>query len=227
MVACRACHHGPMITLHYNPGAASLAAHVLLREAGARFELALVDRTVAAHKSPAFLALNPNGLIPVLTDGELVLYESAAILLHLADTHPAAALAPDLGTPERAHYYKWMAWMTNTLQAMLIHYFYPERLVAEGNAAGAAQVKARAMARVHELLAQLDAQLASHGGPWLLGERYRAVDPFAWMLTRWTRNFSERPARSFPHIAAYQARMLARPAVQAAIAAEGLQAPHA
>jgi glutathione S-transferase len=240
-----------MITLHFNPGAASLAPHVLLRELGVPFELALVDRLANAHKAPAYLKLNPNGLIPVLVDrrpavageaGELVLYETAAVLLHLADTHPAdthpadthpadthpaAGLAPALATAERAQFYKWMVWLTNTLQATLIHYFYPERLVEDGNADGAAQVKARAMARVGGLLEQLDAQLASHGRPWLLGERYSAVDPMAWMLTRWTRNFSERPARSFAHIAAYQQRMLARPAVQATIAAEGLQAPHA
>lgn len=222
-----------MITLHYNPGAASLAPHVLLRELGTPFELALVDRVANAHKAPAYLRLNPNGLIPVLVDhraafgGELVLYETAAILLHLADTHPAAGLAPAPGTAERAHFYKWMVWLTNTLQATLIHYFYPERMVADGNADGAAQVKARAMARVGSLLEQLDAQLAAHGQPWLLGERYSAVDPMAWMLTRWTRNFAERPARSFANVAAYQQRMLARPAVQATIAAEGLQAPHA
>ncbi len=225
-----------MITLHFNPGAASLAPHVLLRELDAPFELALVDRMANAHKAPAYLKLNPNGLIPVLVDrrpavagegGELVLYECAAILMHLADTHPAGGLAPALGTAERAQFYKWMVWLTNTLQATLIHCFYPERMVADGNADGAAQVKARAMARVGSLLEQLDAQLASHGEPWLLGERFSAVDPMAWMLTRWTRNFAERPARSFAHVAAYQQRMLARPAVQATIAAEGLQAPHA
>jgi glutathione S-transferase len=219
-----------MITLHFNPGAASLAPHVLLRELGTPFELALVDRLAGAHKAPDYLRLNPNGLIPVLVDrraGELVLYETAAILLHLADTHPAAGVAPTPGTAERAQFYKWMVWLTNTLQATLIHYFYPERMVAEGHVEGAAQVKARAMARVGALLEQLDAQLASHGQPWLLGERYSAVDPMAWMLTRWTRNFAERPARSFGHLAAYQQRMLARPAVQSTIAAEGLQAPHA
>jgi glutathione S-transferase len=161
-----------MIVLHYNPGAASLAPHVLLHEMGAPFELALVDRTVAAHKSPAYLALNPNGLIPVLTDGGLVLYETAAILLHLADKSlqqgPAGAARPRLwlhrwAAPSVRTSTKWMAWLTNTLQAMLIHYFYPERMVAEGNAEGALQVKARAMARVHGLLEQLDAQLAAHG----------------------------------------------------------------
>ena len=93
-----------MATLHYFPGNASLAPHIVLEELGAPYELALVDRAAGAHKSPAYLKLNPNGLIPVWVDGDLVLYETAAICLHLADTHPAAGLAPPLASPERAHF---------------------------------------------------------------------------------------------------------------------------
>ncbi|MDP1646931.1 MAG: glutathione S-transferase family protein [Rubrivivax sp.] len=214
-----------MITLHYHPGNASFTPHVLLHEIGAPFELHLVDRAQREHKSPAYLALNPNGLIPVLVDGELVLYETAAICLHLADTHPAAQLAPPLASAERAHFYKWLVWLTNTLQATLLHYFYPERMVDDGNSAGAAQVKAHAQARVHGCLAQIDAQLAGHGGPWLLGEHYSAVDPYAFMLCRWTRGFDERPAREYAHIGPFLQRVLARPAVQRAIATEQLPAP--
>ena len=117
----------------------------------------LVDRTQNRHKAPDYLRLNPNGLIPVLTDGELVLYECAAIVLHLADTHPQAHLAPPLGTPQRAEFYKWLMWLTNSLQATLIVYFYPERWVDEGNAAGVAQVKAHAQEKVLALLQQLEA----------------------------------------------------------------------
>lgn len=214
-----------MITLHYFPSNASFAPHVLLREIGVPFQLQLVDRNQAAHKSPEYLKLNPNGLIPVLVDGELVLYETAAVLMHLADTHPAAGMAPALGTAERAHYYKWMFWLSNTMQATLIHYFYPDRLVAEGNAEGAAQVKAAAAAKVLGCLAQLDAQLAGHGGPWLFGSTFSAADPLAFMLCRWTRGFASKPARDFAHLGPYLQRMLARPAVQAAIAEEKLPAP--
>jgi len=213
-----------MIQLHYFPGNASLAPHILLEELGVPFELRLVDRASNAHKSPAYLALNPNGLIPVLQDGELVLYETAAILLHLADTHPGAGLAPVLGTPERAHFYKWMMWLTNTLQPMLLNYFFPDRLVAEGNAEGAAQVKQRAEARAGELQALLGTEFARHGGPWLLGERYSALDPFAFMLCRWTRSFAE-PARSRPQLAEFLQRMLARPALQRVLATEQLPQP--
>lgn len=218
-----------MIQLHYYPGNASMTPHILLHELGVPFELVKVDREHEAHKQPAYLKLNPNGLIPVLTEGELVLYETAAICLHLVDTHPAAGLAPALGTPERAHFYKWMTWMTNTLQAMLIHYFYPERMVDDGNADGTAQVQAHAQARVGAMLEQIEAQLQSHGQPWLLGGTYSAADPFAFMLCRWTRGFTgpaAAPARTRPAIGAYLERMLARPAVQRVLADEGLKPPY-
>lgn len=218
-----------MIRLHYHPGNASVAPHVVLHEAGLPFELVHVDREAQAHKLPAYLRLNPNGLIPVLEDGALVLYETAAILMHLADRCPAAALAPPvIGSAERAHFYKWMVWMSNSLQATLIRYFYPERLVDAGNVAGAAQVKVHAQAQVGQLLAQLDAQLAAHGQPWLLGAQYTVADPLAFMLCRWTRGFAGTaapPARTWTHIGPYLQRMLARPAVQRVLADEGLPEP--
>ena len=213
-----------MTRLHYFPGNASLIAHIVLEEIGAPFELSLVDRANAAHKSAEYLKLNPNGLIPVLVDGDLVLYETAAICLHLADTHSDARLAPAMGTPARAEFYKWLVWSAATLQAMLMHYFYPDRMVSAGNASGTAEVKARAEARVGEMLDQIDAQLASHGRPWLLGDAYSAADPYAFVLCRWTRGMA-RPARSLPHVGPYLQRMLARPAVQRAFATEKLAPP--
>lgn len=213
-----------MITLHYFPGNASFTPHVLLNELGVPFELALVDRARGEHKSPAYLKLNPNGLIPVLVDDGLVLYETAAIVLHLVDTHPAADLAPAVGTRERAEFYKWLVWLSSTLQAMMPHYFYSDRMAAPGNAAGAAEVKAAAEARIASLIDQIDAQLARSGGPWLLGDRYSALDPYAFMLCRWTRSM-QRPARTLPHIGPYLQRMLTRPAVRQTIATEQLPEP--
>ena len=217
-----------MLELHYFPGNASLTPHLLLEELGASFTLKLVDRTKAAHKTPAYLALNPNGLIPVLVDARfeppLVLYEAAAICLHLLDTHSGHRLIPPLGSPERAQFYKRLVWTTNTLQASLIHYFYPERIVDAGNAAAAAQVKAHMEAKIGGLLDQMDAELAAHGQPWLLGAHFSAVDLYALMLCRWTRSFA-RPARSLAHLAPYLQRVLARPAVQRVFAKEGLGEP--
>jgi len=211
-----------MYQLHYFPGNASLAPHMLLEEIGVPYELLLVDRANQAHKSPAYLKLNPNGLIPVLVDGDLVLYETAAICLYLADSHPQAELVPALGTAERAHFYKWLMWLTNTLQATLSIYFYPERWADEPHAV--AQVKAHAEAKIGVLLDQLDSELARHGKPWLLGEDYSAVDSYAMLMCRWTRGFA-RPARSLPHMGPYLQRVLARPAVQRSFAQEGLEKP--
>jgi glutathione S-transferase len=217
-----------MLQLHYFPGNASLIPHIVLEELGVPFELKHVDRAVAAHKSPEYLALNPNGLIPVLVDTSfgsdgrpLVLYETAAVCMHLADTHPVDRLLPPLGTAERAQAYKWLAWLGNTVQAALILYFYPERW---GDESAAAQVKASAEQKIGTMLDQLDAQFACHRGPWLLGSGFSVCDPYAFVLCRWTRGFA-RPARSLPHLQPFLARMLERPSVQRAFATEGLKPP--
>lgn len=213
-----------MNTLFYYPGNSSMAPHILLEEIGQPFQLKLVDREHNEHKSADYLKLNPNGLIPVLADGDFVLYESAAICLHLADTHPASALAPALGTPQRAEFYKWLMWLTNTLQSTLLAYFYPERWVDAENADGARQVQTRAEAKIVTLLDQLEAQLETSGGPWLLGETYSALDPYALMLCRWTRGL-RRPARTWPRIGAFLQRMLERPAVVRAFKTEEITQP--
>lgn len=218
-------YSGAMIRLHYYPSTASMIPHIVLEELGLRYERVLVDRAVDANRAPQFLRLNPNGLLPVLQDGSLTLYETAAIVLHLCDRH-GAHLAPALGSDERAHFYKWLMWLTNTLQATLVAYFYPARWVSEGNEAGAREVQRSAERKAAGLLAQLDAQLDAHGGPWFLSGEYGALDPYVFTLCRWTRNFgNERRAREYPHLGPYLQRMLARPAVQRVIAAEGLAEP--
>lgn len=207
-----------MIELHYSPSDASLMPHIFLEELGVPFQLSLVDRARNAQKSPEYLKLNPNGLIPVLVDGDVVLYETPAILLHLADTHPQPALMPPLGSAQRAHAYKWLVWLSNTLQATLVQYFYAERYVPSE---GVADFRARTEVRVAAQLEQLEAQLQSHGGAWLLGDTYTAVDCMAFVLCCWTRNL-QRPANSFPALGAYIERMRQRPAVQRASATEQL-----
>jgi glutathione S-transferase len=231
-----------MIKLHHSPGTASMIPHIVLQEMGVPFELVLVDRENQAHRGADYLAINPNGLIPALVQSragrnDLVLYETAAICLYLCDTHPEAKLAPVLGTPERAHFYKWLMWLTNTLQAALILYFYPERYVAPGNASGALEVKAQAQARIGGYLAQLDDELgrvklrskASDDvaglDDWFMGAHYTVLDPYVFTLCRWTRNFSSHPARSYPNLGPYLQRMLARPAVQRVLTSEGINPP--
>lgn len=213
-----------MIQLHYFPGNASMTPHMLLEELGVPYELRLVDRKVNAQKSAEYLRLNPNGKIPVLVEGDFVLYETAAICLHLVDTHPEAGLAPTIGTAERAQFYKWIAWLGNTLQAEMQMYFYPDRWVDAGDEAAAAQIRRHAEARIEAMIDQLEAELARPGGPWFAGAAYSALDPYVLMLCRWTRGM-KRPARTLPHLGPYLQRLLARPAVRRAFEQEGIGAP--
>jgi len=217
-----------MIQLHYYPSNASIAPHILLEEMGVPFELKLVDRARNAHKSPEYLELNPNGLIPVLIDGDLVLYETAAIVLHLVDSPAGAAFAPKTGTHARAHFYKWLVWFTNTVQASLITYFYPDRFLDGADEASAARLKQSAQRRVGGYLQQLDDAFARHRQPWVLGEQYSAADIYAFMLCRWTRGFTgtaAKPARECAHLGPFLQRMLGRPAVQRVIEKEALKPP--
>ena len=209
-----------MYALYYYPGNASLLPHMLLREIGAAFELRLVDRGANAHKSAEYLRLNPNGLIPVLVDGNLVLYETAAIALHLCDRHPESGLAPPVGTDERAHFYKWMMHLTNTVQPAFLSYFYPDRYV--GAASAVPLVKARAEERLDGMFDVIADELGKR--PWLLGDRFSAADLFLMLVIRWGRGMT-RPPRAIPALGALAERVLVRPAVQAAIEAEGLQRP--
>jgi glutathione S-transferase len=209
-----------MMALYYYPGNASLLPHMALREAGAPFELRLVDRTKNAQASAEYLALNPNGRIPTLIDGDLVLFEAAAITLHIADRFPEAGLAPPLGATGRGHFYKWMIHLTNTPQAEYRAWFYPWEFVADRAASETA--KQAAGARLGQMFEIIAAQLGD--GPWLLGEQFSAADLFLTMLVRWGRGLP-RPPRDIPALGAHTARVLARPAVQATFAAEGLKPP--
>ncbi len=211
-----------MYKLFYYPGNANLAPHMLLEEIGCPYELVLVDRSKNAHKSAEYMKLNPMGRIPTLVDGGLVISETAAICLHLADRHPEARLAPDLGSAERGRFYSWLMYLTNTVQAELIFYFYPEKIA--GNEAARAEIKASEEARVGGMFDTIEAALAEHGGPYLLGSQYTLLDPYLLMLGRWTRGM-KRPARTLPQVGAFMTRMLERPAVKRAFDQEGLKAP--
>lgn len=113
--------------LYYYPLNASMAPHFVLEALKVDFELILVDRKSNAQKSDEYLALNPSGRIPTLVDVDLVLFESPAICIHLAESHPASNLIPNIESKDRPKFFQWMMYLTNTVQAELMIYFYPEK----------------------------------------------------------------------------------------------------
>jgi glutathione S-transferase len=208
-----------MITLYYLPGSAALAPHLALEEAGAQYDLVLVEREDGRTTFPPnFLELNPHGRVPALIDGDLRLYEAAAIVMHLSDRFPEAGLAPEPGTPERGLWYRWLVYLTNTVQPALIGFFGPARLAAgpEGEDA----VKAGAIRQLDDYRRFVSAELAA-GGPYLLGQRFTSADLYLAMLTRWTRRLEHRWWDD-PDIGAHYRRIVARPASRRVWERQGL-----
>jgi len=214
--------------LYYYPGNANLAAHILLEEAGCEYELVLVDREQRAQKSAEYLRLNPNGTIPTFVSGDLVLFEAAAICLHIADEHPAARLAAPLGARERAHLYKWLFYLSNTVQPAYMAFRYPEQYagLASGSASGPTSasieaVRASAAERAANAFEVIERSLGD-GGPYLLGADYSAGDAYLYMLAWWARKLPRPPAR-LPRLRACVNAVAARPATQRACASEGVE----
>ena len=208
-----------MYQLHYYPSNASAAPHMLLQELGQDYDLVLVDRASNAQKSKEYLKINPNGRIPTLVDGELVLFEAAAIVMHLIDRHPETGLAPELGTPERARFYQWLTFLTNSLQEELMIWQYPDRLTGDDGAATEI-VKRGAEKRAGAYLDVIEQHLKTNG-PLFLGETLSAADFYFVMLARWARPMST-PPRARPHIARLLDMITALPAVRRAYEREGV-----
>ncbi len=205
-----------MYRLYYSPGAASLVVHWLLIELGVPHELALVDTKSREQKSPQYLALNPNGVVPTLVVDGQPLYETAALVMHLADRHPEAGFAPTPGDAQRGVYLQWVLNLANTLQSPLRLWWYP----ADISAAPVDAVQEGARQRIEATWDRLDAHLAQHG-PYLLGERLSAADFYLTMLMRWTRSMP-RPGHEWPHLAALAQRLKARPSFKTLYEREGL-----
>jgi glutathione S-transferase len=206
-----------MYTLYFAPGAASFVVHWLLIECDAPHRLQRLDLEGREHKRPEYLALNPAGVVPTLMIDDRPVCEAAALLLHLADAHPAAGLAPALASPQRAAYYQWVLYLANTLQPAFRHWFYPQEAAGEAPAEAA---KACARARIEACWERIDGHLGGNG-PYLLGDHVCAADFFLTMLMRWSRNMP-RPASDWPHLAALIVRMKARPSFRALYEREGL-----
>jgi glutathione S-transferase len=206
-----------MYTLYYSPGSASFVVHWLLIELGVPHALHRLDLAAGEHKRPEYLALNPGGVVPTLVVDGAPLFESSALLLHLADAHPEAGFAPAAGSVQRARYYQWMAYLANALQPPFRTWFYAHEAAGEAAAEAAKQA---ARARIEACWDRLDAHLGAHG-PYLLGDDVSAADFMLAMLMRWSRNMS-RPASDWPHLAALIVRMKARPSFRTLYAREGL-----
>lgn len=206
-----------MHTLYYSPGAASLVVHWLLLELEVPHRLHLLDFEAREQKSADYLKLNPGGVVPTLVcDGE-PLSEAAALVMHLADSYPAAGLAPAPGSMQRARYYQWLLYLANTLQPAFRNWYYPDEAAGAENADAA---KEQARVKIETCWERIDAHLREHG-PYLLGETLSAADFHLTMLMRWSRNLP-RQATAWPALNRLAQKMKTRPSFQLLYEREGL-----
>jgi glutathione S-transferase len=206
-----------MYRLYFAPGTAAMAPHCALIETGAPYELIGVDLAKREHDGAAYRRLNPNGRVPVLADGETVLFEAAAICLYLAAKHPAAGLMPPPGTPDHGRALQWLVYLTNTVQEGFIQWFHPDWQMASES--GRAELKASAERRLSAMWDVVDAGLSQ--APYLAGPAPGLPDIYLAMLTRWSR-FLPHPAWTRGHIRRAVGAVIARPAFRRMMAEQGI-----
>jgi glutathione S-transferase len=200
--------------LFYAPGACSLSPHIVLRELGLPFTIEAVDLREKTTASGAdFRAVNPKGYVPALEleDG-VVLTEGAAIVQYLADKHAPGTLAPLAGTVERARLNGHLNFISAELHKAFSPLFNP---------ALASEARAAALANLGRKLDIVEAALAD-GRPHLAGPDFTVADAYLFVVLSWAPKLGVDLAR-WPHLAGFSQRVAARAAVQAAMAAEGLQ----
>ena len=194
------------------PGACSLSPHIVLAESGLPYATEAVDlKTKVTASGGDYYAINPKGYVPalLLDSGEL-LTEGPAIVQYLADQVPATRLAPANGTLERYRLQSWLTFIGTELHKSFSPFFNP----AAGD-----DWKGIARANLERRLAYTDAQLA--GKSYLLGEDFTVADAYLFTVLSWAK-FIKLDLAQWPNVLAYQARIAARPKVQAVLKAEGL-----
>lgn len=197
--------------LYFAPGACSMAPHIALREAGLPFELVQVDlRTHRTEGGEDFTRINPKGYVPALElDDGTVLTEVAVILQYIADRKPGK-LAPAFGTLERYRLMEWLNFLSSEVHKQLGPLFNPRIAVP---------CKDSLLEQVTGRFDYLSEHLSSR--PYLTGDTLTVADAYLFTVLGWTRLFNIELA-PWPRLGEYLARMAARPAVQAALRAEGI-----
>ena len=198
--------------LFYSSGACSLSPHIVAREAGIDLKLQKVDlKTKTLVSQGDYLAVNPKGSVPALEldDGE-ILTEGPVIVQYLADLRPEKGLAPPAGTLERYRLQEWLGYINSELHKSFSPLFRPDT---------PAETRAERQAYLNRRYTLIEQRLAQH--PYLMGDAFTVADAYLFTVTQWA-GIVKLDLSAFPKLRAFQERIAARPAVKAAMSAEGL-----
>jgi glutathione S-transferase len=200
------------LTLFYSPGACSLSPHIVAEEAGLDFTLAKVNlRERTLPDGSDYLAKNPKGYVPAVESAEgEVLTEGTAIVQFLADQKPEAKLAPPAGTFARVRLQELLGYINSELHKSYSPLFNPT---------STPEAREAATAYLHKRYRFIEDTLRDDG--YLLGDDFSVADAYLFTVTNWA-GYTKLDLSAFPKVLAFQRRVAARPAVQRAMAAEGL-----
>lgn len=200
--------------LYFKPGACSLASRIVLLELGLPFEAIEVDTQAGTTKAGSdYRDINARGYVPALeVEPGVIVTENPAVLQYLADRAPGAGLAPAAGTLERVRLQQWLNFISSELHKAFSPYFRGQAL----EEAEKPRVEATLLRRIGDVETGL-----SDGRSFLLGETFSVADAYLFVVLNWASFIGVDLAR-WPRISAFMTRMLARPAVYEALAAEGL-----
>jgi glutathione S-transferase len=198
--------------LYFSPGACSLAPHIVLEESGLAYETALAStKTHQLADGTDYYTINSKGQVPLLElDSGERLTEGPAIVQYLADKVPAKNLAPANGTMARYRVQEWLNFITSELHKGIGGLFNPA-MPEDGKTV----IRARAASKLKWVDDQLE------GKQYLMGEVFSIADPYLFTMITWTAHTGI-DISGMKNLGAYQARIAARPSVQAAMKAEGL-----
>jgi glutathione S-transferase len=196
-----------MLKLYFSNGSCSLASHITLEEAGAKFEAQRIDLRAGDQKKPEYLAVNPKGKVPALVVDGGTITENPAIMSYVADTHPQAKLLAAPGELARAKAQEWMAWCSST-----VHRDFGPLFRDKDNDAQKKLVQGH-----------LELYEAWLKGPYVLGETFSVADSYTLVFTLWAGKFGLTVG---PKMRASAKALLQRPAVMRAVETQQLKFEH-
>lgn len=198
-------------TFYTAPGTCALATHIALHEAGAEFDLVKLDIAAGQQQGPDYLRVNPKGRVPALATPQGVLTETPALLAFVAQSFPAAGLAPLDDPFAFARMQELASYLASTAHVAHAHKRRGARWADDPAAHEAMRAKVPQTMTV--CAAYLEAQIV---GPWVAGERYSVVDGYLYTVGSWLEGDGVDMTR-FPKLTAYLERVGQRDAVRRAV----------
>ncbi|HNB27131.1 MAG TPA: glutathione S-transferase [Alphaproteobacteria bacterium] len=202
-----------MLKFYYAPQTCALASHIALEEAGAKYEPVRIDFKSAQQTKPEYLAVNPKGRVPALATERGIITETPAILAYVAQSFPAARLAPLQDAFDLARVQAFTSYLCSTVHVAHAHRMRGYRWASEQSSFE--DMKRKVPESVGACFELIEGQMFA--GPWVMGEAYTICDPYLFTIAGWLETDGVDPAR-FPKVHDHRRRMAERPAVKRALA---------